>query len=140
MLRHAALLPPHQVILSHQGEGVKSSSVWPEASFGQRTWVFWFLPYPQVRAKKAVRSWDQKPEASLELVEVDPISMEISLTFHFLLVETFLFCRAQSVVSWPPLLLFSCHFWQDRSSGLRDVRSRSYFLFVCFSSRQGFSE
>jgi hypothetical protein len=26
--------------------------------------------YPQVRAKKAVRSWDQKPEASLGLVEV----------------------------------------------------------------------
>lgn len=54
--------------------------------------MFWFLPYPQVRAKKAVRSWDQKPEASLELVEVDPISIVVShfwkfLTFHFLLVE-----------------------------------------------------
>lgn len=44
LLRHAALLPSHQVILSHQGEDMKSFSIWPEASFfGQSTWVFWFL-------------------------------------------------------------------------------------------------
>lgn len=67
LLRNAACLPPHQVILSHQGEDMKSLSIWPEASFfGQRTWYSGYNTFTLRSEPRRLSG----PEASLELVEV----------------------------------------------------------------------
>lgn len=77
------------------------------------------VPCPQVRAKKVARSWEQKPEVSVKLVDSDPISVVVS---HFQGLENFshipfpfvsfvfYFTGGQSVVSHLLFLFLSYHF------------------------------